>query len=116
MQAQCIRIKRSAVVYFYFDYTNGDVHGVDGVIRTFITQLLFQLDLELLPYRLERLYSESIGQLFTPESPGRSLRGDLEEIFRRMSQSLDHIYIIGDSLDECRDTPQLDDLLTLLCR
>jgi hypothetical protein len=112
MQGHCTKARYSAVVYFNFDYSKNDILGVEVLIRTFITQILFQLD--SLPAALKRLYDKTVkkGRIFERQS----LAKDLEEIFREISKGLDHIYMIGDGLDECRSNPELNELLALLCR
>jgi hypothetical protein len=88
--------ERSAVEYFYFDFSNERQLGMDIMLRSIIWQLSGHSPS---PYTsLEKLYNKLAHGTVHPQAR------DLQEVLQDLLSKLDQTYIVIDGLDECNKT------------
>jgi len=84
---------KPAVIHFYFDYNDEKSQTAEGVVRSFIKQLVYQL--EFMPPNLEAAYDRWIAKGIHPT---RDLFIDL---FITCAKEFSDVYVFLDAYDEC---------------
>ena len=87
------------IAYYYFDFGDTLKQSSDSLVRSLITQLSSQSS--SCPEALRSLYSQNINGQRQPTTD------DLMVILKYIVGSFQHVYVIIDALDECRDREQL---------
>ena len=85
--------------YFYFDFSDTLKQSSESLVRSLITQLSSQSP--SCPEALKSLYSQNLNGQRQPTTD------DLMVILKYIVGSFQHVYVIIDALDECRDREQL---------
>jgi hypothetical protein len=88
-----------AIAYFYFDFGDSEKQRSDNLIRSLVTQL--SAHSLSCPDTLKALYSQNLNGQWQPNTDG--LMVTLEHIIG----GFEHVYVVLDALDECRDQEQL---------
>ncbi|KAJ8108074.1 hypothetical protein ONZ43_g6538 [Nemania bipapillata] len=90
-----------AVVFFYFDFSQGQKRNHENMIRSLIKQLSQQL----------QYTSESLESLFSTCTNGnrQPTTEALQNCLKQMIEEFDQVFIILDALDECEDREDLID-------
>lgn len=109
-----------AIAYLYFDSNSGLNLDDDSMLRTLITQLVYQT--RSLPASLVELYEQCDVRDydFYERSSGpafRSLKPPVEafeNVLHRIADEMDHVYFVFDALDECKDIFQLRKVLKVI--
>ena len=87
-----------AIAYFYFDFGDTEKQRSDNLIRSLVTQL--SAHSSSCPDTLKALYSQNLsGQ--RPNTEG------LMVTLRHIVGGFEHVYVVLDALDECRDRERL---------
>src|SRR5438034_5616284 len=103
-----LRHSASAIIFFYFDFNDREKQRHDDLIRSLILQLSTQS--ASVPEALKDLYSRHRdGQQMPPTER-------LVETLKEIIGDLDHVYIIIDALDECKERGELLLLLNNMTR
>lgn len=108
------------MAYIYFDSNNGLEVDANSMLRTLITQLLYQK--RALPACVVELHERHVvsGSESYRQDSGRVLRRinppveALEQVLRRIVGDMDHVYFVFDALDECNDIAQLHKALKVI--
>ena len=87
------------IAYFYFDFSDTLKQSSESLVRSLITQLSSQSS--SCPEALKSLYSENLNGHRQPTTE------DLMVILKYIVGSFQHVYVVIDALDECRDQEQL---------
>ena len=87
------------IVYYYFDFSDTLKQSSDSLIRSLITQLSSQST--ICPEALKSIYSQNLNGQRQPTTE------DLVVGLKHIVGSFQHVYVIIDALDECRDREQL---------
>ena len=85
--------------YFYFDFSDTLKQSSESLVRSLITQLSSQS--HSCPEALKSLYSQNLNGQRQPTTD------DLMVILKYIVGSFQHVYVIIDALDECRNREQL---------
>ncbi|RBR25412.1 uncharacterized protein FIESC28_01849 [Fusarium coffeatum] len=97
--------RRIGAAFFFCDYKNDATHSPVNILGSIAHQIALQKDeaFELLKDYYQELHPE--------RSPTQSPDADeLRATISRMSEHFDHVYIILDGVDECRD--EIEDVAT----
>ena len=92
-----------ALAYFYFDFTDPVKQKTSFLVRSFLTQLSFQLS--VCPDVLLKLHAACQG------GSQQTSTADLMKALKSIIGNFHHVYFVIDALDECTDQ---DELLTVL--
>ena len=92
-----------ALAYFYFDFTDPVKQKTSFLVRSFLTQLSFQLP--VCPDVLLKLHAACQG------GSQQTSTADLMKALKSIIGNFHHVYFVIDALDECTDQ---DELLTVL--
>lgn len=95
--------QKTALAFYYFDFTNDVKTKASSWVRSIVLQLAEQTADTTGLEALHRAYATG-----TPPSQ------ELLEVVRSMISKSDRIYIIMDALDECTDQEELFDLLNVM--
>ena len=87
------------IAYYYFDFSDTLKQSSDSLVRSLITQLSSQSS--SCPEALKSLYSVNLNGQRQPTTE------DLMVTLKCIVGSFQHVYVIIDALDECRDRQQL---------
>jgi hypothetical protein len=88
-----------AIAYFYFDFGDTEKQRSDSLICSLITQLSAQAS--SCPDALKTLYSHNLNGERKPNMEG------LMATLKHIIGGFEHVYVVLDALDECRDREQL---------
>ena len=88
-----------AIAYFYFDFGDTEKQRSDSLICSLITQLSAQTS--SCPDALKALYSHNLN------GERKSNMEGLMVTLKHIIGGFEHVYVILDALDECRDQEQL---------
>jgi hypothetical protein len=88
----CKQLPRAALVFFYFDFDDTKKRDFDALIRSLLTQLLFQC--ETIPKVLLDLYQSHMNSYHGFDNDV------LVEAFRELVRTFQDVYIVLDALDE----------------
>jgi hypothetical protein len=98
---------KTAVLFFYFDYTDPSARTAEAAISALLKQLVYQLG--SLPKQLESIYDKSL-----MEGPTSKPQIDtFAELFIAFSAQFSKVFILIDAYDEClkEDRPLLNSWL-----
>jgi len=87
------------IAYFYFDFSDTLKQSSESLVRSLITQLSSQSS--SCPEALKSLYSENLNGHRQPTTE------DLMVILKYIVGSFQHVHVVIDALDECRDQERL---------
>jgi len=108
------------MAYIYFDSNSGLEVDANSMLRTLITQLVYQK--RALPACLVELHEKHVigDSEFDRQDSGHVFRSfnppveALEQVLRRIADKMDHVYFVFDALDECKDIVQLHNALKVI--